>query len=384
MKLRGLFFALFSVSFLGALGATANPSTSKQAARRRAAENVGTLHRRSYFYVGGVYDVLGQNGSALSSEQTYVEHLLPQNIKQRYPIVIIPGYGMTGTNFLNTPDGRRGWADYFLEKGYELFILDQPSRGRSPWQPGIDGTLFTFDSLTIEERFTAAQKYDLWPEARLHTQWPGEGVRGDKIFDNFYRSIVPSLLSNTDSSQKTTDAAVALLDEIGPAVILTHSQSGMYSWPIADVRPTLVKAIITLEPNGPPFINAVFPPFTADRPYGLSEIPLQFSPPIQSAADLQPVVVSSTTNFTCMDQSSPPRKLVNLLKIPVLFITSESGYHSVYDRCSVSFLKNAGVNVDHANLGEVGIHGNGHMMFMEKNNIDIADKVIHKWLKERF
>lgn len=28
--------------------------------------------------------------------------------------------GMTGTNFLNLPDGRVGWADYFLCKGYEV------------------------------------------------------------------------------------------------------------------------------------------------------------------------------------------------------------------------------------------------------------------------
>jgi hypothetical protein len=27
---------------------------------------------------------------------------------------------MTGTNFLNTPDGRPGWGDFFLSKGYEV------------------------------------------------------------------------------------------------------------------------------------------------------------------------------------------------------------------------------------------------------------------------
>ena len=25
---------------------------------------------------------------------------------------------MTGTNFLNTPDERPGWADYFMSEGY--------------------------------------------------------------------------------------------------------------------------------------------------------------------------------------------------------------------------------------------------------------------------
>jgi len=30
---------------------------------------------------------------------------------------------MTGTNFLNTPDGRPGWADYFMKKGYEVQMV---------------------------------------------------------------------------------------------------------------------------------------------------------------------------------------------------------------------------------------------------------------------
>jgi hypothetical protein len=36
----------------------------------------------------------------------------------------------------------------------------------------------------------------------------------------------------------------------------------------------------------------------------------------------------------------------------------------------------AGVSVDHVRLEDVGIHGNGHMMFMEKNNMHIADDVV--------
>ena len=133
---------------------------------------------------------------------------------------------------------------------------------------------------------------------------------------------------------------------------------------------------------GPPFINAVFPPLTPARPYGLTEIPLVFSPPIQSSADLQTIVVSSSANFTCIQQASPPRKLANLDNIRVLVVTSEAGYHAVYDDCSVEFLRGAGVDVDHIRLADVGIHGNGHMMFMEKNNLQIANKVVRKWLNE--
>jgi len=60
-------------------------------------ESIGVLHRRSYFYVGGAYSAV-ENGSApdaaISSGQMYVEHLVPQEIRRKYPIVMIHGNGM--------------------------------------------------------------------------------------------------------------------------------------------------------------------------------------------------------------------------------------------------------------------------------------------------
>ncbi|KAF9554877.1 alpha/beta-hydrolase [Agrocybe pediades] len=397
MRSAPAFLALFLATLLGWFGvysrtppAIANAVHAEEIRERsvqQLSDNVGVLHRRSYFYVGGAYSPF-QNESVpasfISSGQVYVEHLVPQMVTQKLPIVMIHGNGMTGTNFLNTPDGRTGWSDYFLNQGYELYILDQPSRARSPWQQGIDGPQSIFDSLTIEQRFTAAQRFNLWPQAHLHTQWPGNGSRGDEVFDSFYRSIVPSLMSNVESSQKTRDAGIALLDKIGPAIVLTHSQSGQYGWPLADARPSLVKAIIAIEPMGPPFMNAIFPPLTAARPFGLTEVPMKFSPSIQSSSDLRTRVVSSSPNFTCIQQALPARKLVNLENVPVLVVTSESSYHTVYDACSVEFLREAGVTVDHVNLQDVGIFGNGHMMFMEKNRFEIADQVLNKWLQDRF
>ena len=50
-----------------------------------------TLHRRSYFYVGGEY--LSAQNSAISFGQMYVEHLVPSKVSQPFPIVFIPGNG---------------------------------------------------------------------------------------------------------------------------------------------------------------------------------------------------------------------------------------------------------------------------------------------------
>ncbi|KAF9268272.1 alpha/beta-hydrolase [Marasmius fiardii PR-910] len=346
-----------------------------------AGQIAGTLHRRNYFYIGEQY-VSIVNESIIAAGQIYVEHLVPTSVTQPLPIVFIHGRGMTGTNFLNTPDGRLGWADFFLGEGYELYIIDQPSRGRSPWQNGIDGPQSSTDVFTVESRFTASEQFNLWSVAHLHTQWPGSGTAGDPIFDDFYASTVPTLLSDAESEVKTKNATVQLLDRIGPIILLTHSQAGSFGWQIADARPNLVKTIIAVEPMGPPFINAVFPPNLPARPFGLTETPLTFSPPVTSPSDIHPVIFNSIPNVTCFEQTKPARQLVNLARVPVTVITSESSYHAMYDNCTVRFLKQAGVSVEHVNLPDFGIVGNGHMMFMEKNNLEIAEMVVNRRIKE--
>ena len=80
--------------------------------------STGTLHTRRYFYVGGSY--IERDGSLIAHGQMYVEHLKPAKVTQDYPILFIHGLCMTGSNLLNTPDGRLGWADYFLAQGYEV------------------------------------------------------------------------------------------------------------------------------------------------------------------------------------------------------------------------------------------------------------------------
>jgi alpha-beta hydrolase superfamily lysophospholipase len=49
------------------------------------------------------------------------------------------GGGQTGTNFLATPDGREGWATYFLRQGFSVYVVDQPARGRSGFFTDVYG-----------------------------------------------------------------------------------------------------------------------------------------------------------------------------------------------------------------------------------------------------
>ena len=61
----------------------------------------------------------------------YVEFQVPQNLAHPYPVVMIHGGSQTGTNFTGTPDGREGWAQYFLRRGYAVYMVDQVGAGRA-------------------------------------------------------------------------------------------------------------------------------------------------------------------------------------------------------------------------------------------------------------
>ena len=94
--------------------------------------------------------------------------------------------------------------------------------------------------------------------------------------------------SNATTQELNRDAGAALLDKIGPAIVMTHSQSGAIGWPIADARPKLVKAIVANEPSGPPFSDAVFSNNPA-RLWGVTDIPMTYDPPVANSKEISVV-----------------------------------------------------------------------------------------------
>lgn len=343
------------------------------------------------FFVGGRYvDLAGERRMA---GQAYVQRRSPEREARSFPLVMIHGGHQTAVNFETAPDGRAGWADYFTGAGFTVYLMDQPGRGRSPYLEEEYGPAERpHDTIRIEQRFTAPEAFELWPQARLHTQWPGTGRAGDPEFDQFYASQAPSIDDPSLRERLMRDAGAALLDRIGPAILLTHSQSGHFGWQIGDARPELVKAIITIEPAGPPFFEVQTvgaPEYFCDgrllRPYGLTATAIAYDPPvIDPAVDLpfiHQAAPDAPDKVCCYLQQEPPRKLVNLVRIPVAVVTGEASFHAGYDHCVVKYLRQGGVEVSHIRLAEEGIHGNGHMMMLEKNSDAIAARLC-RWIEE--
>ncbi len=343
------------------------------------------IAKQGYLFAGGHYET-GADGQYLAG-QAYVEYQIPVHQTHPFPIVMIEGGGQSGSNFTGTPDGREGWAQYFLAQGYAIYVMDQPGRGRSALRPEYGETVQR-PAQWVEQQFTAPERFKLWPQAVLHNQWPGTGMAGDPVFDQFYAEQLPAIASFAMQQALNRDAGVALLDRIGPVILLTHSQSGAFGWPIADARPNLVKAIAAVEPSGPPVHDAQFkgaPDWFADgplsKPWGLTAVPLTYDG-VKSAGELhfeQQQKPDSPQLVKCWKQQQPVHQLTNLRAIPVGIFSSEASYHASYDHCTAQFLQQAGVKNSFIRLADRGIRGNGHMMMLEKNNLAIA-RVIVDWM----
>jgi pimeloyl-ACP methyl ester carboxylesterase len=135
------------------------------------------------FSVGGQYN---EDGQVVG--QMYVEYQIPNNRKHRYPIVFIHGGGQIGSGWWRTPDGREGWAQYFLRRGYAVYVVDQPARGRSAYNSDLGPLGDPGDTLFAQQLFAAPERFNLWPAARLHTKWVGPAVGGDNTFDQFMKA----------------------------------------------------------------------------------------------------------------------------------------------------------------------------------------------------
>jgi pimeloyl-ACP methyl ester carboxylesterase len=368
--------------------------------------------RAGYFYIGGRYQKLGDKTVMVG--QMFVQSRTPARITQPYPVVMVHGLAQTGVNYLATADGRPGWVQRFVEKGFQVYVVDQVGRGRSGTNPEVYGPYDRLGTRSLERTHTAPEVYDLYPQAKLHTRWPGgPGVQGNIGFDQFFASQVP-FLANTQQTEELVDPALlALLEKIGPAILLTHGQAALFGWAASDARPDLVKAHVAVEPSGPPFFDVQFRggkefwEKSGDgraRAYGLTRMPLTFNPPVKAPEDL--VVVQDAKvaeskgseskgsdakgsepragdgRIRCWLQGEPARTLPNLAKVPTVLVTAEASFHATYDACTAAFLTQAGAKPDVIALADRGLRGNGHMMMLETNSDAVAD-VLAEWLAGR-
>ena len=277
--------------------------------------------------------------------QMYVHFRIPANAANRPPIVMVHGGGLTGASYETTPDGREGWATYFVRKGYPVYVVDFPGRGRAGFDPtAINQAKFEDDVGLLPASVNRTSAERAWVVFRFGptfgTPFPDVLFPVESMVE-FGSQGVPGTDAFLPGGALTQAPAAlaALLDKIGPAVVVVHSQSGPFADRLVELRPNLVKGVINVEGNQ----NTV--------PTDAQIAAYQNVPDLELFGDYIDVDVST----------GKPRY---------------EGRKLVVER-----INEAGGNATIVSLPEVGMHGNTHMLMQDKNNLEVADYLI-EWIKD--
>lgn len=367
------------VFWLQSLCAANNPSSDCRGVKGvnvRCSSNE-TPYRRDIFYVGGRY--IQTPFGSVTVDQIYVEKLSPvAGASKPNPLVFFHGGGTSAVTWLNTPDNRKGWATYFIEKGYHVYLVDAYSGARSAAN--------NFDQFEFNPGQSAEiVQGGLTGPSDKHTQFPGSGIdNGDPAFDAFKKTLIPWTTSFVAQEQAMRSSGCELLRLLGaPAFLISHSLGSFYPILLSNDCPQFVKGSVNLESATTPFWRYNFGSLggVPQSPYGLTFSPLSYEPPITDSSEL---VVQSVGNDTlelrnCYQQAEPARKLPKVASVPYLGLTSEGSTHITHGHCIINYLKQVGAKPEWIKLADVGIKGNGHFMHVELNNLRIA-KLVEDWI----
>ena len=308
--------------------------------------------RRGHFWVPGERVTI--DGQTFQHGPMFVDWEAPEQVTQPYPVILVHGGTLQGTEWHDTPDGRPGWAQRLVEQGYAVLIVDRPCHGRSPYHPDVIGP--TSPPFSYER---ARQVYFGGAE----TQWPFDPADG-AAFDAFLAPYGPLPADFGLSQDMDANRLGRLLDQIGPSIIVTHSASGPAGWLLADRRPGLVKAIVSIEPMGPPFGHT---PGFGPLDWGLTSTALTFDPPRATPVDVRAADPASL-------------RVPAWSGLPMLVVTGETSLFVDLAPAIVDFLVAGGAAAELLHLPDHGIRGNGHGLIYERNSDEALQPVL-RWLQ---
>ncbi len=294
-------------------------------------------------------------GFAPSTPAMFYDRLWCDDVPRKGPMVLVHGAGHNGAGYLVTPDGRPGWAPWFAERGYDVYVPDWPGMGRSG---RMDPTKIT-----------------------------GE--------------IVAAALG-------------ALLESLGePAILMCHSMSGAYGWKAVETHGRHVRAAIGIAASAPGNNEPEPETIEQGKDYVVirrgafnRRIDLTRSRLFEDNIVMEKLIGVGSTQFPREAveayknslTETPPRlayersnvggsqiriaDFAAMQDIPILMVTAEADLDHTRetDQAIVDFFVENGLSAELCYLPDHGISGNGHMMMLEKNSDAIAG-LIGDWIE---
>jgi hypothetical protein len=281
------------------------------------------------------------------------------------PIVMWHGGGQFGKTFETTPDGREGYESILVRNKYPVYIIDQPRRGRAG-KSTVGGTIP--NGAPNEANLFNIFRLGRWlppsaPQFFGNVQFPKDAASIDQYWRQVTANIGPE--GGRDFQQVH---GVALMDKVGPNILMTHSNSGQYGWRVG-MHSDKVKAIIAYEP-------------------GSWSVPASNPPPPIATADAS-VAALNTPDLV------PDADFNKLTKIPIQIIYGDNiefntpstifgvelwRVNTQRARQFVAEINRRGGKAQLLFLPQAGLRGNTHFPFSDLNNLAVADLLL-KYLK---
>ena len=287
-------------------------------------------------------------GQSFHGDHLYAFYQVPQHAKP-LPIVMLHGAFQSARSWETTADGREGFQTIFLRRGFPVYLVDQPRRGRA----GNSTVAATTEPTPNDQLFFDQFRLGKWPGYFSNVQF----ARDPETLNQFLRSVTPN--TGPYDAGVISEAMAALFTKVGPAILFTHSQGGGPGWLTAIKNPN-VKAVVAFEPGS----GFIFP--VGELPPAMPSAAGTLVPESVSAADFQkltriPIVILYGDNFP----TEP---------------TTERGQDNWRVRLAMARLWVEAVNrhggdARLVHLPDIGVRGNTHFLMSDLNNVQIADLV---------
>lgn len=296
-------------------------------------------------------------GQTLHGDHAYVFYQVPTKAHQ-YPLVFLHGAGQSKKTWESTPDGREGFQNIFLRKGFGVYLIDQPRRGEAG-RSTVEATI----KPTPDEQFWFTQfRIGNYPHYFPNVQFPQDKAS----LEQFYRQMTPN--TGPFDAQVVTDAVSQLFDKIGSGILVTHSQGCGAGW-LTAIKNDKVKAVVAYEP----YSGFVFPQGELPKPIlstGLFgalngvEIPL---------ADFEKLTTKPIVIYYGDYIAQEPTSVWN-----------QDHWRSGLEMAKLwaETINKHGGDAKVVHLPEMGVNGNTHFLMSDLNNEQVAN-LMADWLKEK-
>lgn len=317
--------------------------------------NIMRIEEQGSFAVGGTV-LTDSLGHTFHGDHAYVFYQKPVDAR-KYPLVFAHGVGQFSKTWESTPDGREGFQNIFLKRGFSTYLVNQPRRGNAGRGTETMTVVPVFDEEIWFNRF----RVGIWPN-----YFDGVQFSHDKeALDQYFRQMTPNI--GTVDFDVYSDAYAALFDKIGPAIFVTHSQGGPVGWRTL-LKTDNIKAIVSYEPGGEiPFPEGLVP------------------------SEGRVITLSKKTEGT----EVPMSEFLKFTKIPIIIYYGDNlpdtdERPEIYEwtrrlqlmRQWAKMLNDMGGDVTVIHLPEKGLYGNTHFPMSDLNNVEVAD-LLSEWLHEK-